>query len=142
MLGYRRPATSFSPVTSVNVGISHQNVPTFSFQSGSRFQKQPCFKMLFYVLQFFSDYPFSLSKTQFSFDIFHSSYILFLHIHVLLLFHIFYILLFYLSYFYKLVVTVVLTKVYPASIYFCKVNNGNTRKRSGICSKLIIKTPE
>ena len=35
-----------------------------------------------------------------------------------------------------------LTKVYPASIYFCKVNNGNTRKRSEICSKLIIKTPE
>ena len=32
------------------------------------------------------------------------------------------------------------TTVYPAKIYFFKVNNRNTRKRYEICSKLTIKT--
>ena len=31
---------------------------------------------------------------------------------------------------------------YPANIYLFKVNNGNTRKKYKICSKLTIKTPE
>ena len=30
----------------------------------------------------------------------------------------------------------------PANIYLLKVNNRNTRKRSEICSKVTIKTPE
>ena len=30
----------------------------------------------------------------------------------------------------------------PAGIYLLKVNNGNTRTRCEICSKLTIKTPE
>ena len=29
--GTKRPPTSFSPVTSTNVGIRHQNILTFSF---------------------------------------------------------------------------------------------------------------
>ena len=32
------PLTSFSPVTSTNVGISPQNFMTFSFNSGVKFQ--------------------------------------------------------------------------------------------------------
>ena len=35
-----------------------------------------------------------------------------------------------------------LFKTYPANIYLFEVNNRNTRKRCGICSKLTIKTPE
>ena len=31
---------------------------------------------------------------------------------------------------------------YPVNIYLFKFNNRNTRKRCGICSELIIKTPE
>ena len=31
---------------------------------------------------------------------------------------------------------------FPAANYMPKVNNGNTRTKSEICSKLIIKTPE
>ena len=33
-------------------------------------------------------------------------------------------------------------KTSPTNIYLAIVNNGNTRKRCEICSKLIIKTPE
>ena len=35
-----------------------------------------------------------------------------------------------------------LDKCFPANIYLLKVNNGNTRKKCKICSKLTIKTPE
>ena len=31
---------------------------------------------------------------------------------------------------------------YPSNIYFFKVNNGSTRRRSKVCSKLTRKTPE
>ena len=31
---------------------------------------------------------------------------------------------------------------FPANVYLFKVNNRNTRKRCGICSKLTIKAPE
>ena len=33
-------------------------------------------------------------------------------------------------------------RVFPARIYFLKVNNGNTRKMREICLKLIIKSPD
>ena len=36
----------------------------------------------------------------------------------------------------------VISKYYPANIYLFKVNNRNSRKKCGICSKLTIKTPE
>ena len=32
--------------------------------------------------------------------------------------------------------------IYSPNIYLFKINNKNTRKKSEICSKLIIKTPE
>ena len=34
------------------------------------------------------------------------------------------------------------TSYNPANIYLFKINNRNTRKRSEICSKLTIKTPD
>ena len=36
----------------------------------------------------------------------------------------------------------ILASKYPTNIYLFKVNNGNTRKKCEICSKLTIKTPE
>ena len=33
-------------------------------------------------------------------------------------------------------------KLHPVGIYFLKVNNGNTRTRCEMCSKLTINTPE
>ena len=64
-----------------------------------------------------------------------------LHIHILLLFYIFYIFIFYFIMFLK-ASSCCDAKICSAGIYYCKVNNGNTRKRSEISSKLTIKTSE
>ena len=42
----------------------------------------------------------------------------------------------------KVLKTLMIFPHYPAGNYMFKVNNGNTRSRSAICSKLTMKTPE
>ena len=42
----------------------------------------------------------------------------------------------------KTLIFVTVIREFPISIYFFKINNRSTRKKSEICSKLTIKTPE
>ena len=43
---------------------------------------------------------------------------------------------------YMLILEICFTTIYPANIYLFKINTKNNRKRSKICFKLRIKTPE